>query len=181
MGQKAGRPPTFDHLRKKKPMERVVRVPLDGDAVDAFQEAQLALGRAEMVKTADPLQAAKLAADTAELRAALDAARGSLEATMVSMRFRSIGRKRYDKLVTEHPATDEQKAEQPDAAWNLDTFPPALLSASCIEPPMTVEEATELFETWNVAEFMEIWTAALAVNTQRRVVELGKGSSGMRG
>jgi hypothetical protein len=41
---------------------------------------------------------------------------------------------------------------------------------------MTVEQVRELWDEWNVAEILPCWQAALEVNTQRRVVDLGKAS-----
>lgn len=171
MGQGKGtRPPTFDHLRKKQPLERTIRIPLDDAAVVAFQDASEALGRVQMVK-----------GDETEAQAAFDAAKAALDAETVELRFRSIGRKRYEELVRAHPPTDEQKTENADAPYDIETFSAALIAASCIEPVMTEAEVSELSETWNVAEFMQLWVAALEVNTQRRVVELGKAWNGTRG
>ena len=167
---KASRPPTFDHLRKKQPLERSISVPLNDAAVLAFQEASEALGRVQMVK-----------GDETEAQAAFDAAKTALEAETVELRFRSIGRKRYDELVRAHPPTEEQKAESADAPYNVETFSAALIAASCIEPVMTEAEVAELADEWNVAEYMQLWVAALEVNTQRRVVELGKAWNGTRG
>ncbi len=171
MGQaKSGRPPTFDHLRKKQPLERTVAIPLNDEAVRTFKEAGEALGRVQMVK-----------GDAAAAQAAFNAAKADLEAETVELRFRSIGRRRYDELVRAHPPTEEMKAENPDSPYNVDTFSVALIAASCVEPVMTEEEVNELSEAWNVAEYLQLWMAALEVNTQRRVVEMGNFSNGMRG
>jgi hypothetical protein len=164
------RPPTFDHLRKKQPLERTVAIPLNDEAVRTFKEASEALGRVQMVK-----------GDDTEAQAAFDAAKAALEEETVELRFRSIGRKRYDDLVRAHPPTDEQKAEAADVPYEVESFSVALIAASCVEPKMTEDEVAELSETWNVAEFMQLWMAALEVNTQRRVVEMGKAWNGTHG
>ena len=171
MGQtKANRPPTFDHLRKKQPLERTVSIPLNDEAVRTFKDAQEALGRVQMVK-----------GNETEAKAAFESAKAALEAATVELRFRSIGRKRYDELVRAHPPTDEQKAEAADVPYDVESFSVALIAASCIEPKMTEAEVTELADEWNVAEFMQLWMASLEVNTQRRVVELGKAWNGTHG
>lgn len=165
---KQQRPATYDHLRKKQPIEKLVPVPLDAALVEAYEKAVEAVEALE-IQGADTSAAEKLR----------DTSRKALEAETVVLRFRSIGRKRYDKLIHDHPATEEQHREHKEqygqrAPHNIDTFAPALIAASCIEPEMTIEQVTELFDEWNPAEVMDLYTAALEVNTQRRVVDLGK-------
>lgn len=173
MGQtKVARPPTFDHLRKKEPLERVVRIPLSEEAVEAYSEASAALAAAQA--SGEGIEEAEKAFRRAE--------RALNDATAV-LRFRSIGRKRYDELVRAHPPKEDEKKEgEAENAWPFDfeTFAVALVAASCVEPKMTEEEVATLFDEWNAAEATELWTAALMVNTGRRVVELGKGSNGTR-
>lgn len=164
------RPATFDHLKKKQPMERTVSVVLSDDAATAWQDASAAVERARL--TGKP---------TDDLEAAAAEARAALEAETVTLRFRSIGRKAYDALLRQHPPTEEQKAEAtkegtPEPPYDIDSFAPALVAASCIEPMMTPEQVRELWDEWNTAEILPCWMAALEVNTQRRVVDLGKGN-----
>lgn len=164
------RPATFDHLKKKKPLEKRVPIYLDDETVERMQLA-------EQMHSTMPNE---------ETQAELDAASAALKESTVTMVFRSIGRKAYEKLVSEHPPTDEQIAEaekdnEPKPAYNIDTFAPALVLKSCVEPKMTEDEVLVIFEgddetpAWNTTEILEIWLAALEVNTQRRVVSLGKG------
>lgn len=164
------RPATFDHLKKKQPMERVVRVVLSDETARAHEEATAALETARL--TGSP---------TAEHEESVAKARAALDAETVVLRFRSIGRKAYDALLREHPASDEQKAEaEKDATqeppYNVDSFAPALVAASCVDPSLTVAQVSELWDDWNAAELAQLWVAALEVNTQNRVVELGKAS-----
>lgn len=162
------RPATFDHLRKKKPIEKIVHVPLDPDLVEAYEKA------VEDFEAADARDD-----DLSVVSAAREAAREKLEEQTVSLKFRSIGRKRYDALIHDHPPTDEQNEEHQrqygqKAPYDVETFAPALIAASCVEPEMTAEQVMELFDDWNPAEVFDLYTAALEVNTQRRVVDLGK-------
>lgn len=164
------RPATFDHLKKKQPLERTVTVVLSDEAARAYAEAAEALERARLTGKATP-----------ELEQATATARAALEAETVTLRFRSIGRKAYDALVRDCPPTDEDKAEakekgEPEPLYDVGTFAPALIAASCVEPTLTAEQVTELWDEWNTAEIMPCWMAALEVNTQRRVVDLGKGN-----
>ncbi len=170
----ANKPATFDHLRKKPPIERVVSVPTDNDALDAFVEATADLKRAE---EASPVVKAEA---MAAAQAAHDAAKAAVKATTVEMRFRSIGRKAYRALMDAHPPTEEQKADAEGLSYNSETFAIALIAASCVDPVLTVEQVEILDAEWNSAELVPLWMAALEVNTQRRVVDLGKVSNGTR-
>lgn len=114
--------------------------------------------------------------------AAADAAEKALEPSVVWFEFRSIGRKAYDDLVKQHPPGEAENKEHLEqykvpAPYNAESFAPALIAASLVEPALTVEQVQELFEdeAWNGAEIIQLWQAAQEVNSTRRVVELGKG------
>lgn len=229
---------TFDHLRKKQAVERTVRIVMSQDAADAHREAVEALARAEQALfrvTAEarkrngsggPEAEAAVAAATAERDAAkerVESAVEELRAQTVTLRFRAIGRPRYDALVRAHPGKDTVddagetvKTTEP---YDVDTFAPALIAASCVEPKMSeaqvmalcdlerledddlrqiatdcgvvlpdgathaeeVEAVREVAPEWNAAEVMELWIAALSVNTQRRVADFANFSNGTRG
>jgi hypothetical protein len=168
------RPATRDHLTsRKKPMTKFVEILLDPDALDIYERAQERLGEA----TADTRAA--IQRDVDDARAAV------IEAT-VTMKFQSLGRKRYEALIAEHPATEKQneqalKETNTEAGYNLDTFPPALIQASCIEPELSLEDVQAIYDSWNSAELMTLFFAALEVNTQRRTADFLSGSSPILG
>lgn len=169
------RPLTFDHLRAKQPLEKRVQVVLSQEALEAYEEAQQALDRARLTK--GDVEAAQTRYDTAKAK---------VTEQTVELRFRSIGRRRYEELVRAHPPTAEQEEEQKEAGgqappYNPDTFAPALIAASCVEPEMTSEEAQQLLDEWTTGEALQLFATALEVSTQRRVVDLGKASNGTRG
>lgn len=225
---KTRRPPTFDHLAKKKPLERRVTVAMDDEVVREYDEACAALERAELIartKTEDETRRAELDGAVDAARERRDAARAAIDAETVTITFRSVGRKRYERLVDEHPPTDEQIEEYRKAvddpegqpAYDGEAFPIALISASALAPRMTREQVAVLYHggwncggcgtllpqtteecpldhdgpatgtkladldeddlvpAWNQGEYFELFNAAMEVNTQRRVVELGKG------
>lgn len=175
------RPATFDHLKAKAPLERTVSVVLSDEAVRAWEVASSAYEGARLAGRVTPeLEAGRV---TPELEAARDEARAAVEAATVTLRFRSIGRRRYDSLVEDHPVSDEgrQRAQDqgaPAPPYDVETFAPALIAASCVDPVLTVEQVGEIWDEWNTAELMELWAAALEVCTQRRVVDLGKAGYG---
>jgi hypothetical protein len=165
---------TFDHLKSMKlPRRKTIDVYASDEAIELVSDLQNALEDEEDSATRTRLQS--------EIAAAQDA----LEASTIRVTFQSIGRKRYEDMIAAHPATEAQNKEsqkeaQQDAPYNVDTFPAALISASAISPIMTVEQAQELWDTWNAGELTEMFFAALEVNTARRA-GLGKESGGVRG
>lgn len=89
------------------------------------------------------------------------AGNGGTERT-VNMKFLAISAKRYDELVAESPP--KQSERQSGAVFNLDTFAPALISAVSANPELTVEQATEL---WNSPDWANGEVTALFINAQR--------------
>lgn len=176
-------PPTFDHLKRKRPRTRTVDIILDDElaqeVADLAREVRIDrdyLGQLEGRGATDPVR--KLELDEKQQRLA-DLQRQLREET-ATMRFEGIGRERFEEIQDEHQPTDEQKAEaaakdDPPPEWNPDTFPQAVVQASCVEPKMTEEQVAHLWKTWNEGELTAIWLTAYAVNTQRRVVDLGEG------
>ena len=77
------------------------------------------------------------------------------------MLFRAIGARDYDKLLTRHPPTTEQRAD--GMSYNLNTFGPALISRVCIDPEMSEEQATEIWNSsdWGRGEVMSLFSAAV--------------------
>jgi hypothetical protein len=161
--------PTFDHLAKKAPIVQRALIPLDDEAAQTYAAAKAEVGTAELMQDPERLSTAA---------AALEAATTALQEASVEVVFRSVGRPRFEALKRQHPPTEQQKAEFKaeygvDAEYNTDTFPAALIAASCIQPEMTSEQVESLVEEhgWNAGEFQHLFTLALQVNTQRRAVD----------
>lgn len=89
------------------------------------------------------------------------------EKTTIEFTFKGIGRKAFNTLVEEHQS-QENKGE-----WDPETFPPALIAASCADPAMTPDEAKLLWddEAWSVQELDQLFTGALKVNAALRGVK----------
>lgn len=87
----------------------------------------------------------------------MNTAEGKVKATFL---FRAVSALEWDRLVTDNPPTNAQKAEQ--ATYNPDTFCPALLSKVCIDPQMSVADWSEIWNSpdWNKGELSEIFWAA---------------------
>ena len=125
-----------------------------------------------MSEEVEAVQAKEAQRQTAK-RATLEQLRGKrraedefeveLNGEPVSFLFRSIGSTVYDKLVTRHKPTTEQKAAgQP---FNVDTFAPALLARVCVEPVLDDREWAEIWnsEDWNRGELMDLFGRAVAL------------------
>lgn len=112
--------------------------------------------------------------------------------------FAGIGREAWEQMVDDHQPTDEQqdehKQEQIDAntpallvtslRWNPDSFPPALIAASCIDPVITLEQAEHLWHdpAWSASDCRLLFNAALEVNDPMRdnwMANLPKGLPGI--
>jgi hypothetical protein len=179
------RPMTFDHLvSRKKPITKTVAIALDPDLAEELEEARrgrdTAAARAGARANDSEAQAQLW---EAEERLAQVEARMVDEEAVAYFTFRSIGRALYDALVDEHQPTPAQRAKAKslgmgEIAWNPDTFPPALVAACLVTPPLTSDEMQALWrdDAWNQAELNAMLQAAVDVNGSRRTVELGKGS-----
>lgn len=73
----------------------------------------------------------------------------------VDVHIRALPRRQYRQLLEAHPPAGD------NADWNPDTFPPALIAASAVDPTFTVEQATQLWDEWEAAEsgllFLACW------------------------
>ncbi len=180
------RPQTWDHLKSaKKPIELKVPVYLDGEPIERLEKVRVDLEAAKtrhMALKGTPGEQDALD-DLERLEREASAAEEAVRDSTFNLLIRKPspqGRKRYERLLKEHPPTEAQVEEakadgQDRPPYDADTFAPALLSFACAEPLLTVEEATELYEDWSITEVTEIFSACLAVCTGRRTVDLGKG------
>jgi len=184
------RPATLDHLRsRKKPLTQSVTIVLDSEVAEQWDEANDALNNARnAIAVAERERAprprlAQLESDAADAEAKVEELRPIVREHSQDFRFRSIGRRAFEELIGQHPATAAQKAKaladnDPEPAWNGETFAPALVAASMIEPPATEAEVIDLWNdaAWSGPELLTLWAAALNVNNTRRVADLGNAS-----
>lgn len=84
----------------------------------------------------------------------------------VQMTFQSIGARAYDKLVSKHPPKADERVE--GASFHLDTFAPALIAACAVDPEMTPQDATEIWESedWSRGDLMVLFTKAVSINNR---------------
>lgn len=177
----AARPAVHDHLPKKRAPRAAISLCFDSDAADELQAADDALDTARRIDSAESTPQSRLTLSEAEQR--YEAARTAAEAETITYRFQAIGRKAYEELLLANPVTPENQAEadrlgQQHTDYNPDTFPKALVAASLVDPILTYEDVEEMWDdpAWTGPELSTLWVAALGVNGQARVVDLGKGS-----
>jgi len=151
-----------------------VTVPLRGDLADEHDRLGEQLRREKEADEAE--NRIPVAPQTAERMQEVEAEARASEATFS---FRSVGRGAYRQLVSKHPAS--AAAEDVTAAaekagvgllWNPDTFPPALLAASCLRIETAAGEVVDiatvdwmqLWQEWSSGVTERLWRACQAAN-----------------
>ena len=139
-----------DILATAKLPEQTVTLCVRGDllAQHAALTADLkVLGDGEM-SLADPRH--EIARQIVDLEA-------EMKATEVAFTFRALGRTAYRALVAAHPGPEGTR-------FNIDTFSPALIAASCHAPAMTPTQVDRLFDVVNEGAVEVLFMAAYTVN-----------------
>ena len=88
------------------------------------------------------------------------------EQVEVTLKYRAIGAKAYDKLVSKHPPKAEDRLE--GASFDINTFAPALIAACSVEPEMTEEDAKEIWDSpeWSRGDLMVLFRNAVDLNNR---------------
>lgn len=73
----------------------------------------------------------------------------------ITVRLRGIGRNRFRQLMRAHPPEEGDKG-----AFNLETFPVALVAACSLDPVLTVDEAEELSDLITDGQWDRVFDAA---------------------
>jgi hypothetical protein len=153
---------------KVAPPEETVRICVRGDLVADKEWAEKLLV-ASRSKNPTPEIGDPEAVQQARLAQEIQRLEEECERASVTFRFRGLSRRDHSDLLAAHPPTEEQQKELAElglaASANSETFPPALVAASCIEPPgVTLETATEAFEQWPGGTWSVLWRACMAAN-----------------
>lgn len=157
--------PSWAQLKKQHTNARKsVRLTLRGDLMDeiATLEEEMHRQEREDEKYNREDLAPKIARQIQDL---VEAAR----AAEVLFTFQGLGSGEFAKLQAAHPATDENRKAlgTDELEWNPDTFPPALMAASCIAPADlhdNTAEWTEIHRSWSNGQVMRLWTTCMAAN-----------------
>lgn len=160
---------SFDDVRSRvKPRTASVRVLLGAaDLPDRYEALDVELIR--LTKGSDTLDAAGEIASITDQMSELQA---EMDAATMEFKFKALPRSAWRKLVSEHPPSRELQKKNPRAEFAPETFIPAALAASCIDPAMTVEEAEELVGAddreglLSEAQFNDVWICCYSVNVR---------------
>lgn len=172
--------PTIDQiLDMKKPLEIEVDVLVHPEYQQRLQELEQEKLRAQSNRSKADLSQPGVAKIEQQIEELLEEA----QEYVVTFKLRDIGRKKLNDLAQKHPPTKEQtdqykKLGAPGVLeYNPDTFGPALLTAVCIEPEMTLDAAERIFEEWGAGEVDSLFNACLRVTQGRASIPLSKRGS----
>lgn len=161
-----------DIIAAKKPNTRTIDIVLDTDLANEIKLKEQELGQAKSRRR-------DLAHGVGPIEVELDELYERAADIAVTFTFQDMGRKPFDDLILAHPPTSQQKQHIADLGggvleYNIDTFPPALLAATAIDPVMTVEEAETIFNEWGSGEAELLFSVALMVCKERASVPLSR-------
>ena len=157
-------------LKQAKPRERTVKVCIRGDL--AGQAEALS---DELAKATEDWEPSDITEEHPGrvLAAKLKAVREQMRKAEEPFVLRYIGDKAYSDLMAAHPADDDRQA------FNSDTFPRALIAASCVDPVMSEEEVSALFEVINEGEIKKLFDAAWDVHNSSDIVPFSLAASAL--
>lgn len=159
---------SWEQLKKvRRNTVRSVPITLRGDLMDEVSQLEEQMRReaeADEWENRTPLAPAT----ARRIRALEEEARES----EVLFKFEGLGAGELARLQAAHPATAEVKKRlglEPDAEleYNPETFPAALMAASCIEPAElkdNVDEWQEIHEGWSNGQVTRLWATCMAAN-----------------
>lgn len=150
--------------------EDTVPVCTRGDLVDEFRRLDRELTQARVREAADP----RLAGAGSELRARLDDLKGQIETATVVFKLRALAPKMWRDLVDKHPPRKLPDGSiHPDDRGpqvNNETFFPALIRASTVEPQLRDETWAALLDPdqalLNVQQFLRLGRACWNLNKE---------------
>lgn len=82
-----------------------------------------------------------------------------VDGEQLELLFEAISYKELDSLQAKHPPTQAQRIE--GAAYNRNTFPPALVAACSVEPKISEAEARDIWQSddWSSGELTTLFQA----------------------
>lgn len=159
-----------DILAKAKPREKTVMVCIRGDLAGEAERLQDELSRvSEDWEPADLSEAHPGRAIAEQLKAVHAQVREAEE----PFKLRYIGDRAYSDLMAAHPSKDDNEA------FDSEAFPRALVAASCVEPVMSEEQVTQLFEVINEGEIKKLFDAAWDVHNSSDVIPFSLAASAL--
>ena len=165
-----------DILSGRTPRTKSIRLILDGKSTDELEAARAELRTAKQLdkeaeeKGSETLSTASLVPDAERRYKEIEAK--ILDDSTV-FHFKAIGRKKLAKIRAEHPPSEEQWATYRERAkanplvqpptFDSDGIAPELIEAALVDPKLTLEEATELWDELSDGEAAQLYDAAWEV------------------
>lgn len=146
-----------DFAKAHKPARATARVGFRQDLWDrhARLEAELvAAVRGDTSENRDP--------EAPAIAEAIETLEAEIAVNEKLFTFASIGRQAWTKLLAEHAPSAEHREMGSD--HNPETFPPAAVAASAVEPLLSLKTATAMFDELNISQWNRLWSACLAAN-----------------
>ena len=159
-----------DILAKAKPREKTVMVCIAGDLAGEAERLQDELSRVSEDWEPSDLSEVHPARAIAEQ---LKVVHAQVREAEEPFKLRYIGDKAYSDLLAAHPPENEQEA------FNSETFPRALVAASCVQPVMSEEQVIDLFEIINEGEIKKLFDAAWDVHNSSDVIPFSLAASAL--
>lgn len=162
-----------DILAKRRPLERRVRLLLDGSVNAELEDLRREI---RQQKTREVLNPQGLATTVPELERRLNELTLKADEAAAIFTFRAIARVQLEELKRTYPPTEDQweryreqvKAnifsQAPEFDWT--ELAPALISACCVDPAMNAQDAANLWDQLSDGEAAELFAAAWSVNAQ---------------
>jgi hypothetical protein len=158
----------FDDIAKRrKPRETTTWVVLDHELVVRLEQVERDLRLARLTDERE-----NRSPQAPRLQAELDQLEQDIHDAAVPFRFRALPRKVYRELLDEH------KDESGEKRWDTETFPPALIAACAVDPEMTLEQATSVYDEWDENQASTLFAAAFMANEGESKVPFTVRSSG---
>jgi hypothetical protein len=155
---------------------RTLSLCADADLRDRYQASVQAHARAEeylksLGKDADQDARALVEKKVQEAQDALDAVKADYDAATVVLVFQALERDHLERLLAEHPATEEEQEKGSD--FHFDSFAPELIAAASVDG-MPVDYAASALKKWSLSDSEDLWAAAWSAQRRKRS-DLGKG------
>jgi hypothetical protein len=148
-------------LSNIRPVERTVNIVLDGKVGAELDDARRVWVEARERDRRNSVlgggEAPPLAQRVLDLEAEADA-------STVTFRIRAVSAMAWRRLIEAHPPITPAEREE-GWNWHAETFAPAVIAASCIDPAMSVEQATELGDRLSDGQFSKLFALVLTVNS----------------
>ena len=144
-----------DIIASAKPVVRSVTLCLAGDLNAQYEDLARELDAA--IKS-PRTTLADVGAERA-IAEKMEAVREQMTEHEVIFRFRGLSSKAWSDLMSQHPGRTGK-----EEAFNVDTFPDAMLAACAVEPVMELEQVHELGDALSNAQFSELFDCAWACN-----------------